>query len=145
MECFVDSDLCSLYFYKVQTCGAYISNTLSLFVFSLLLSLCQFEAAAMAADPEGKELKLYSQFQTEQTKQKPFEGDNWSSYFGPSDSFLGFSSPVESELGSYEIESDKDDDHTAELSRRMAQYMLQDEDNSSTASSGSEIQNKVCI
>ncbi|XP_022156076.1 uncharacterized protein LOC111023047 isoform X2 [Momordica charantia] len=96
----------------------------------------------MAADPEGKELKLYSQFQTEQTKQKPFEGDNWSSYFGPSDSFLGFSSPVESELGSYEIESDKDDDHTAELSRRMAQYMLQDEDNSSTASSGSEIQNK---
>lgn len=104
----------------------------------------------MAADQEGRELKFYSQFHTEHgDKQNPFEGDNWSSYFGRSDSFLSFSSPVESEIGSYEIESDKDDgdggedDYTAELSRRMAQYMLQDDDNSSTASFQSEIQNKV--
>lgn len=105
----------------------------------------------MSADSQGRELKFYSQFQTEHgDKQNPFEGNNWSSYFGRSDSFLSFSSPVESENGSYEIESDKDDDgdggnndYTAELSRRMAQFMLQDDDSSSTASSQSEIQNKV--
>lgn len=105
----------------------------------------------MAADQEGRELKFNSLFQTEHgdKQHKPFEGDNWSSYFGRSDSFLSFSSPVESEIGSYEIESDRDDgegggdDYTAELSQRMAQYMLQDDDNSSTASFQSEIQNKV--
>ncbi|KAE8653272.1 uncharacterized protein LOC116403745 [Cucumis sativus] len=81
-------------------------------------------------------------------QQNPFEGDSWPSYFGRSDSFLSFNSPVESEIGSYEIESDRDDgendgdDYTAELSRRMAQYMLQDDDNSSTTSFQSEIQNK---
>ncbi|XP_038895138.1 uncharacterized protein LOC120083444 isoform X4 [Benincasa hispida] len=104
----------------------------------------------MAADQEGKELKFNSQFQTDHgdKQQSPFEGDNWSSYFGRSDSFLSFSSPVESEIGSYEIESDRDDgengsdDYTAELSRRMAQYMFQDDDNSSTTSFQSEIQNK---
>lgn len=104
----------------------------------------------MAADQEGRELKFNSLFQTEHgdKQHKPFEGDNWSSYFGRSDSFLSFSSPVESEIGSYEIESDRDDgegggdDYTAELSQRMAQYMLQDDDNSSTASFQSEIQNK---
>ncbi|KAG7036954.1 hypothetical protein SDJN02_00574 [Cucurbita argyrosperma subsp. argyrosperma] len=94
----------------------------------------------MAVDPEAGEFKFYTQFQTEHgdNKQSPFEGDNWSSYF----------SPVESEIGSFEIESDKDDgdggdeDYTAELSRRMAQFMLQDDDNSSTARFQSEIQNK---
>lgn len=102
----------------------------------------------MAADPEGREFKFYSQFQAEHgNKQNPFEGDNWSSYYGRSDSFLSFSSKVESE-----IESDKDDggdgggggddDYTAELSRRMAQYMLQDDDNSSIESFQPEIQNK---
>lgn len=102
----------------------------------------------MAADPEGREFKFYSQFQAEHgNKQNPFEGDNWSSYYGRSDSFLSFSSKVESE-----IESDKDDggsgggdddDYTAELSRRMAQYMLQDDDNSSIESFQPEIQHKV--
>ncbi|XP_022965001.1 uncharacterized protein LOC111464944 [Cucurbita moschata] len=101
----------------------------------------------MAADPEGREFKFYSQFQAEHgNKQNPFEGDNWSSYYGRSDSFLSFSSKVESE-----IESDKDDggsgggdddDYTAELSRRMAQYMLQDDDNSSIESFQPEIQHK---
>ena len=105
----------------------------------------------MAADQEGRELKFNSKFQIEHgdMQQNPFEGDSWPSYFGRSDSFLSFNSPVESEIGSYEIESDRDDgendgdDYTAELSRRMAQYMLQDDDNSSTTSFQSEIQNKV--
>lgn len=39
-----------------------------------------------------------------------------------------FSSPGESELGSAETDSDKDEDYIAELTRQMAQYMPQDDD-----------------
>ncbi|TXG74203.1 hypothetical protein EZV62_002782 [Acer yangbiense] len=58
--------------------------------------------------------------------------NTWSSCFGSSDSCSVLSSPVESELGSTETESDPEeeeqDDYLAELSRQMAHYMLQDDE-----------------
>ncbi|KAK0606175.1 hypothetical protein LWI29_034863 [Acer saccharum] len=58
--------------------------------------------------------------------------NTWSSCFGTSDSGSVLSSPVESEVGSTETESDPEeeeqDDYLAELSRQMAHYMLQDDE-----------------
>ncbi|KAK4854706.1 hypothetical protein QYF36_000346 [Acer negundo] len=58
--------------------------------------------------------------------------NTWSSCFGSSDSGSVLGSPVESELGSTETESDPEeeeqDDYFAELSRQMAHYMLQDDE-----------------
>ncbi|XP_050203661.1 uncharacterized protein LOC126653769 [Mercurialis annua] len=42
--------------------------------------------------------------------------------------FSGFGSPVESELGFTESESDQEDDYIAELTRQMTHSMLQDDD-----------------
>lgn len=58
---------------------------------------------------------------------KPISTNTWSC-FGSSDSGSLLSSPVESELGSTETESDPDEDYMAELSRQMAHYMLQEDD-----------------
>ncbi|KDP42176.1 hypothetical protein JCGZ_02906 [Jatropha curcas] len=52
-----------------------------------------------------------------------------SSCFSSSDSGSALSSPVESEQGSTKSESDQGDDYTAELTRQMAHYMLQDDEN----------------
>ncbi|XP_015575494.1 uncharacterized protein LOC8279810 [Ricinus communis] len=54
---------------------------------------------------------------------------NWSSCFSNCSDFgSAFSSPVESEFGSTESDSDQEDDYTAELTRQMAHYMLQDDE-----------------
>jgi hypothetical protein len=62
---------------------------------------------------------------------------NGSTSLASSDFGSALSSPTESELGSTESESDQDDDYIAELSRRMAHHMLQDDDH--------ERHEKVCV
>ncbi|XP_050290256.1 uncharacterized protein LOC126728487 [Quercus robur] len=52
-----------------------------------------------------------------------------------------FSSPGESELGSAETDSDKDDDYIAELTRQMAQYMLRDDDKNKHKNSHQSFEN----
>lgn len=52
-----------------------------------------------------------------------------------------FSSPGESELGSAETDSDKDEDYIAELTRQMAQYMLQDDDKNKHKNSHQSFEN----
>ncbi|KAG5238288.1 forkhead box protein [Salix suchowensis] len=49
-----------------------------------------------------------------------------------SDFGSALSSPIESELGSTESESDQDDDYIAELTRQMAHHMLGDDDREKT-------------
>ncbi|GLU11520.1 hypothetical protein SLE2022_282590 [Rubroshorea leprosula] len=91
----------------------------------------------MAVDLHSRELLLTSQFSTKDqggvlsVNSKPLTL-NGSHFSGSSDSGSEYmSSPVESEAGSTkgseEIEAD-DDDYISELTRRMAHYMLQDED-----------------
>ncbi|XVE79501.1 hypothetical protein DITRI_Ditri14bG0064100 [Diplodiscus trichospermus] len=54
---------------------------------------------------------------------------NGSYLFGSSDAGFEFSSPIGSELSSSSTESsEEEDDYIGELTRQMAQYMLQDED-----------------
>ena len=62
---------------------------------------------------------------------------NGSASLASSDFGSSLSSPIESELGSTESESDQDDDYIAELTRQMAHHMLQDEDR--------ERHEKVCV
>ncbi|KAF2311941.1 hypothetical protein GH714_027502 [Hevea brasiliensis] len=52
----------------------------------------------------------------------------WSSCFSSSDFGSALSSPVESELGSSQSESDQDDDYISELTRQMSHYTLQDDE-----------------
>ena len=52
-----------------------------------------------------------------------------------------FSSPGDSELGSAETDSDKDDDYIAELTRQMAQYMLRDDDKNKHKNSHQSFEN----
>ncbi|CAK7331392.1 unnamed protein product [Dovyalis caffra] len=59
---------------------------------------------------------------------KPTNQKHWSPSFASSDFGSSRSSPIESELGSTESESDQDDDYIAELTRQMAHHMLQDDD-----------------
>lgn len=70
-----------------------------------------------------------SQFFTEANSSIKPMTKNYSSCFSSSDFGSVFSSPVESEQGSTESETDQDDDYIAELTREMAHYMLQDDDN----------------
>lgn len=53
---------------------------------------------------------------------------NGSASLASSDFGSALSSPIESELGSTESESDQDDDYIAELTRQMAHHMLRDDD-----------------
>lgn len=54
---------------------------------------------------------------------------NWPSSSGSSDfGYSSLGSTLDSELGSTESQSDQDDEYMAELTRQMAHYMLQDDD-----------------
>ncbi|KAJ6408996.1 hypothetical protein OIU84_008650 [Salix udensis] len=57
---------------------------------------------------------------------------NGSASLASSDFGSSLSSPIESELGSTESESDQDDDYIAELTRQMAHHMLRDDDREKT-------------
>ncbi|GKV08026.1 hypothetical protein SLEP1_g19716 [Rubroshorea leprosula] len=92
----------------------------------------------MAVDLHNRELLLPSQFFTEEQEgihsvsSKP-NSQNGSLFSGSSDSGSEYlSSPVESEVGSTksseEEEAGGEDDYIAELTRKMAYYMFQDED-----------------
>ncbi|GAV78324.1 hypothetical protein CFOL_v3_21792 [Cephalotus follicularis] len=86
----------------------------------------------MAVDLHNKELLLPSQFFTEdalsENKQQPIN-QNWNCA-GSFDSLSGFSLQVESETGSTETESSEEEEgYLAELTRQMANYMLQDDNN----------------
>jgi hypothetical protein len=92
----------------------------------------------MAVDLYSSELLLPSQLLSDEEDivlvpetLKPFK-DSRSCYYNRTES--AFSSPLESELGSVETDSDKDEDYIAELTRQMAQYMLQDDDKNSNQS-----------
>ncbi|KAH9701496.1 G patch domain-containing protein [Citrus sinensis] len=62
-------------------------------------------------------------------KSKSTNSSYWSC-FGSSDCGSVLNSPIESELGSTETESEEsEEDYMAELSRQMAYYMLQDDNN----------------
>ncbi|KAF5744558.1 hypothetical protein HS088_TW07G00131 [Tripterygium wilfordii] len=67
---------------------------------------------------------------------KPINCQDWSYWSALSDNGSVVSSPIDSELGSSES-SEEDDDYIAELTRKMALYMLQDDDNT-------EKENKSC-
>uniref|UniRef100_A0A2P2MZT9 Uncharacterized protein MANES_02G125700 n=1 Tax=Rhizophora mucronata TaxID=61149 RepID=A0A2P2MZT9_RHIMU len=70
---------------------------------------------------------LPSQFVTSPVENKPLN-QSWPSRFPSSDFGSLLSSSAESDFGSTESESDQDDEYTAELTRQMAHYMLQDDD-----------------
>ncbi|KAJ6691846.1 TIP41-LIKE PROTEIN [Salix purpurea] len=60
------------------------------------------------------------------------QSKNGPASFASSDFGSALSSPIESELGSTESESDQDDDYIAELTRQMAHHMLGDDDREKT-------------
>ncbi|XP_021278037.1 serine/threonine-protein kinase pakD [Herrania umbratica] len=95
----------------------------------------------MAVDLNNSELLLPSQFFTPQdlhglsldnsnsSSNKPINQNASYYVFGSTDSWSEFSSPIGSELSSSSTESsEEEDDYSGELTRQMAQYMLQDED-----------------
>ncbi|XP_007016271.2 PREDICTED: uncharacterized protein LOC18590595 [Theobroma cacao] len=95
----------------------------------------------MAVDLNNSELLLPSQFFTPQdlhglsldnsnsSSNKPINQNAFYYVFGSTDSGSEFSSPIGSELSSSSTESsEEEDDYMGELTRQMAQYMLQDED-----------------
>lgn len=91
----------------------------------------------MAVDLQNSELLLPSQFLYDEEDILPpilepshlhkesGSYKHWEDH--PHGTESAFSSPVDSEFGSAETESDKDDDYIGELTRQMAHYMLQDD------------------
>ncbi|OMO90546.1 hypothetical protein COLO4_19053 [Corchorus olitorius] len=93
----------------------------------------------MAVDLHNCELLLPSQFFTPQdnsnsndnSSNKPIKQNASCLLFGSSDSGSDLSSPIGSEVSSSsstESSEEEEDDYIGELTRQMAQYMLQDED-----------------
>lgn len=70
---------------------------------------------------------------------KPWEPDP----HGHRNELVFSNSPVESDLGSADTESDRDDDYIAELTRQMSHYMLQ-EDHDQNSLPCTEKMEKVC-
>lgn len=91
----------------------------------------------MAVDLQNSELLLPSQFLYDEEDILPpilepshlhkesGSYKHWEDH--PHGTESAFSSPVDSEFGSAETESDKEDDYIGELTRQMAHYMLQDD------------------